>query len=179
MESVFTSALRWLHLSYIISSNRPSFFTLLYMRSQISVHPLLFDRFHDQDFEDKLKYVAKYVRSHIEDGDRELKKPVTFTEFGFSNLNKDYTPAQRDRFYKTIFDILYKSAKKNGAGGGSFIWQLLVGGMEEYNDDFGIVPWERSSTYRLITDHTCRLATLQKGLIRQKGSLKDLCLQRR
>lgn len=134
--------------------------------------------FHDQDFEDKLKYVAKYMRSHIEDGDRELKKPVTFTEFGLSTMNKDFQPAQRDRFFKTILDILYKSAKKNGSGGGSFIWQFLVGGMEEYNDDFGIVPWERSSTYRLITDHTCRLASLQKDPIRQKG-LKELCLRRR
>ncbi|KAG2323647.1 hypothetical protein Bca4012_059117 [Brassica carinata] len=50
--------------------------------------------------------------SHIEDGDKELKKPVLFTEFGLSNLNKDNEPSQRDQFYRTIFDVVYKSAKR-------------------------------------------------------------------
>ncbi|KAK7845065.1 mannan endo-1 [Quercus suber] len=104
--------------------------------------------------------------SHIEDGDRELKKPVMFTEFGLSNLNKDYQPSQRDRFYKTIFDVIYKSAKKNRAGAG----------MEEYNDDFGIVPWERRSTYSLITEQSCNLARI-RGLNQLKGYLKELCLE--
>ncbi|KAK6919572.1 Glycoside hydrolase, family 5 [Dillenia turbinata] len=134
--------------------------------------------FHDQGLEEKLKFVAKWTRSHIEDGDKELKKPVMFTEFGLSNLNKDFHPAQRERFYKVVFDILHESAKHNGSGAGSFVWQLLVGGMEEYNDDFGIVPWERSSMYLLIIHQSCRLAYLQ-GLIQENKSLKELCLKPR
>lgn len=136
-------------------------------------------RFHDQELEDKLKYVSKWVLSHIEDGDEVLKKPVTFTEFGYSNLNKDFQPSHRDRFYKVIFDAMYESAQKRGSGGGSFVWQFLVGGMEEYNDDFGIVPWERSATYRIITEHSCRLALSEGGFVKLRGSLKDLCFRRR
>ncbi|OWM78654.1 hypothetical protein CDL15_Pgr002825 [Punica granatum] len=129
-------------------------------------------------FEDKLEYTSLWMQSHIEDGDKELKKPVMFTEFGYSNLNKDYEPSQRDRFFKVVFDVIYGSAKKNGSGAGTFLWQLLVAGMEDYNDDFGMVPWERPSMYRIITEHSCRLASLG-GSAHMKGDIKDLCLHRR
>ncbi|XP_059660931.1 mannan endo-1,4-beta-mannosidase 2-like [Cornus florida] len=127
----------------------------------------------------KLKYISKWMASHIEDGDQKLKKPVMFTEFGLSNLNKDFEPSQRDRLYKTVFDAVYKSAKKKGSGAGSFVWQFLIEGMEEYNDDFGVVPWERPSTYQLITGHSCRIAAIQGALVSQKTHLKKLCLRRR
>ncbi|KAK9150123.1 hypothetical protein Syun_008432 [Stephania yunnanensis] len=115
-----------------------------------------------QPLETKLKFVEKWVVSHIDDGDKVLKKPVMFTEFGLSNMNKDFELSQRDKLYKTIFDIVYRSARKNGAGAGTFIWQFMVGGMEEYNDDFGIVPWERPTTYRLITEQSCKLALIHR-----------------
>ncbi|KAM7492246.1 hypothetical protein LguiA_035167 [Lonicera macranthoides] len=135
--------------------------------------------FHVQDLEQKIRFVAKWMDSHIEDGDKELKKPIMFTEFGLSDENKGFEPAQRDRYYKTVFDIIHKSAKKKGSGAGSFAWQFLVGGMEEYSDEFGIVPWERPATYHLITEHSCRLASIQGELPSQKGYLKELCLSRR
>ncbi|KAF8409248.1 hypothetical protein HHK36_005322 [Tetracentron sinense] len=140
-----------------------------------SVHIYPDHWFQEQEREDKLKYISKWMLSHIDDGDKELKKPVMFTEFGLSNKNKNFLPSQRDAFYKIIFDIIYKSARKNGSGAGSFVWQFLVGGMEEYNDDFGIVPWERSSTYRLVTEQSCRLAGIREGLDRPKGTWKEIC----
>ncbi|KAJ6884882.1 hypothetical protein NC652_031780 [Populus alba x Populus x berolinensis] len=81
-----------------------------------SVHIYPDHWFPHQEFEDKLKYVSKWMLSHIEDGHYELNKPVFFTEFGLSNMNKDFQPSQRDRFYKTIFDIIYKSSKRKRAG---------------------------------------------------------------
>ncbi|CAL5403667.1 unnamed protein product [Camellia sinensis] len=144
-----------------------------------SVHIYPDHWFHDQDLEEKLEYVANWTVSHIEDGDKELMKPVTFTEFGLSDLNKGFEPSQRDRFFKVIYDILYESARKKKSGAGSFVWQFLVGGMEEYNDDFGIVPWKRPSTYQLITGHSCRLAAVQGVLPSQKEHLKELCSKRR
>jgi len=138
---------------------------------------LYIGRFPHQEFEDKLKYVSKWMLSHIEDGHYELSKPVFFTEFGLSNLNKDFQPSQRDRFYKTIFDIIYKSSKRKRAGAGALIWQLFVEGMDDFNDDFGIVPWERESTNRILTDQSCRLARIH-GISPQNKYLKELCLQR-
>ncbi|KAL3509357.1 hypothetical protein ACH5RR_028758 [Cinchona calisaya] len=133
---------------------------------------------HNQDFEEKLKFVAKWMLSHIEDGDKELKKPVVFTEFGLSDENKDFTPSQREKFMKLILDISYKSAKKTKAGAGSFVWQFFVGGMQKYYDDFAIVPWERPSTYQLFTGQSCKLARIQGVLPTQKEHLKDFCSQK-
>lgn len=115
--------------------------------------------------------------SHIEDGHYELNKPVFFTEYGLSNQSKGFHPSQRDHFYKTVLDIVYKSAKRNRAGAGALIWQLFVEGMEEFNDEFGVVAWERPSTYRLLTEQSCRLARIQ-GIDQQNRGLKELCLQR-
>ncbi|XP_065874184.1 mannan endo-1,4-beta-mannosidase 2-like [Euphorbia lathyris] len=139
-----------------------------------SVHIYPDHWFHNQEFEDKLAYVSKWMLSHIEDGHYELNKPVLFTEFGYSNLNKDYKPEDRDRFFKTVFDIIYKSAKRKRAGAGALVWQFFVEGMEEFNDDFGIVPWERPSTYRFVTELSCRLIRLQ-GTPIPNQNLKALC----
>ncbi|BBG99466.1 Glycosyl hydrolase superfamily protein [Prunus dulcis] len=142
-----------------------------------SVHIYPDHWFHDKEFHENLKFVSKWMHSHIEDGDKELNKPVMFTEYGLSNQNKDFEPSQRDRFYKVILDAIYKSAKKNGSGAGSLVWQLFVGGMDKYNDEFGIVPWERPSTYKLIIEQSCRLARLHRPT-QQQRNLKDLCSQR-
>ncbi|CAN1231167.1 Mannan endo-1,4-beta-mannosidase 2 [Linum perenne] len=130
-----------------------------------------------QSFEDKLKFVTKWMKSHIEDGHKELNKPVLFTEFGLSNMNKDFQPSQRDWLYKTVYDIIYKSAKRKRSGAGALMWQLFVDDMEDSNDDFGIVPWERASTYKLIAEQSCKLAKL-RGAIEENQNLKELCLQK-
>ena len=137
----------------------------------------LLGRFHVLGFEEKRNYVSKWVHSHIEDCDKELKKPVMFTEYGFSNQNKDFQPSQREQFYRTILDIIYKSAKKKRSGAGALVWQFFVEGMEEYNDDFGLVPWESPSIYKLAVEQSCRLARIQ-GHIQEKGNLKELCSKR-
>ncbi|PIA35283.1 hypothetical protein AQUCO_03600154v1 [Aquilegia coerulea] len=141
-----------------------------------SVHTYPDRWFHDElELEDTLNYTKKWVTSHIEDGDKILKKPVLFAEIGLSYNNKDFEPSQREVFYKAIYDIIYKSAKRHRAGAGAFIWQFMVGGMQEYNDDFGIVPWERPSTFRLITEQSCRLAAVQQGQGQLNKMANELC----
>nr|GMD38404.1 mannan endo-1,4-beta-mannosidase 2-like [Ipomoea batatas] len=140
-----------------------------------SVHVYPDHWFKNQTFQDKLKFARKWILSHIEDGERVLKKPIMFTEFGLAGENKEVEPYQRDRFFKLILEIMYKSAKHNKSGAGSVFWQFLVERMEEYNDEFGIVPWERASTYNLITNHSCRLAGVQGVLPSQQEHLKSFC----
>ncbi|XVF66826.1 hypothetical protein PTKIN_Ptkin10aG0068900 [Pterospermum kingtungense] len=135
-----------------------------------SVHIYPDHWFHVLGFEEKRNYVIKWMRSHIEDCDKELKKPVMFTEYGLSNQNKDFQPSQREQFYRTILDIIYKSAKKKGSGAGALVWQFFVEGMEKYNDDFGIVPWESPPIYKLTVEQSCRLARIQ-----EQGIMKELC----
>ncbi|KFK35900.1 hypothetical protein AALP_AA4G051000 [Arabis alpina] len=141
-----------------------------------SVHIYPDHWFHNQSFEDKLKFVVKWMQSHIEDGMKELKKPVLFTEFGLSNLNKDYEPSQRDRFYRVIFDVIYKSAKRRKSGAGTLVWQLFMEGMEGFNDEFGIVPHEQDSMYRLMIEQSCRLGKVTGR--RKEHKLRQICSHR-
>lgn len=111
--------------------------------------------------EEKLKFVKQWVASHIEDGDKELGKPVLTTEFGLSRRALGFDPSHRDIFYKAIYDIVYRSAVKGGAGAAAFVWQLAPEGMEEFHDDYSVVPSEHPSLHRLIKVQSCRLAKLR------------------
>ncbi|KAI3887781.1 hypothetical protein MKX03_018628 [Papaver bracteatum] len=142
-----------------------------------SVHIYPDHWFKEQTREEKLKYVEKWVVSHIDDGDRILKKPVLFTEFGLSDKNINFEHSHRDTFYKMIYDIVYKSATNNGAGAGTLVWQLLVEGMNEYNDDFGIIPGNTSTIYRVITQQSCKLATIHKAHFQSKKIYEELCFK--
>lgn len=113
--------------------------------------------------DEKLKFVTQWITSHVEDGDKELDKPVVTTEFGLSHGVQGFDHSHRDVFYQAVFDIVYESAKRGGAGAGALVWQLAVEGMEEFHDDFAIVPSERPSLYRLIKAQSCRLAKLRHG----------------
>ncbi|CAO2182914.1 unnamed protein product [Urochloa humidicola] len=113
--------------------------------------------------DEKLKFVKQWVASHIEDGDKELNKPVLTTEFGLSHRAKGYDPSHRDVFYKAIYDIVYRSATRGGAGAAAFVWQLAPEGMEEFHDDYSVVPSEHPSLYRLIKKQSCRLGKLRRG----------------
>ncbi|GAB2274791.1 Mannan endo-1,4-beta-mannosidase 2 [Dionaea muscipula] len=130
------------------------------------------------EVEAKLEFVRKWMLTHIEDGDTQLKKPVMFTEYGLSNQNKGFDLSHRDKLIKTVNDVIYKSARRGRSGAGSLIWQFMVGGMEEYNDDFGLVPWERPSTLRLITKQSCRLALIHDGQSQLTENMKELCTRR-
>ncbi|XP_019451501.1 PREDICTED: mannan endo-1,4-beta-mannosidase 2-like [Lupinus angustifolius] len=139
-----------------------------------SVHIYPDHWFHEQGVEDYIKFVSKWMLSHIEDGDKVLNKPVLFSEFGLSDTIKNFSLSDREKMYKTILDITYKSAKKNKSGAGTLVWQFLVGGMNEFIDDFGIVPWERPSTFSLFIEQSCRLAKFN-GLSEQNIRFKEYC----
>lgn len=100
------------------------------------------------------------MTSHIDDGDKILKKPVFFTEFGLSKNKKNFQPYHRDIFYRNVYDIIYESARRHGAGAGALAWQFMVEGMEDYSDDFGIVPSEIPSIHLLISNQSRRLTEI-------------------
>ncbi|KAG4967733.1 hypothetical protein AAZX31_12G107200 [Glycine max] len=137
-----------------------------------SVHIYPDHWFHHQVFEDYMKFVSKWMLSHIEDGDKVLNKPVLFSEYGLSDIN--FTMPERKTMYKTILDISYKSAKKNRSGAGALVWQFLVGGMQEFTDDFGIIPWEKTPIPSLFVEQSCRLAKT-KGWPHKDTSFKQFC----
>uniref|UniRef100_A0A1J3DAU6 mannan endo-1,4-beta-mannosidase n=1 Tax=Noccaea caerulescens TaxID=107243 RepID=A0A1J3DAU6_NOCCA len=141
-----------------------------------SVHIYPDHWFHNQSFEEKLEFVVKWMQSHIEDGMKELNKPVLFTEFGLSNLNKDFELSQRERFYRVVFDVVYKSAKRNKSGAGTLVWQLFMEGMEGFHDEFGIVPHKDDTMYRLMIEQSCRLGRVTGR--RNEHNLRKICSHR-
>lgn len=128
------------------------------------------------DLEAKANYLSLWVDSHISDGDSLLRKPVLFTEVGFTwHVNKKGV-YDRDVLLKIVYDKIYESAKKRQAGAGALIWQLLVEGVEEYSDHFSFVPLDYPSTYKLITEQSCRLQSIsEKGKSEGKLHHKDPC----
>ncbi|KAG6497969.1 mannan endo-1,4-beta-mannosidase 2-like isoform X1 [Zingiber officinale] len=122
---------------------------------------------------EKTSYISKWMASHIDDGEKELNKPILFSEFGLSSKNKDFDTLHRVAFYKSILDNIYDSATKGGAGAGAFIWHLLLGGMEKYDDEFGIVPVESLAIIRLLKEQACHLMALRhsKDLAQTTGAI--------
>ncbi|XP_068643122.1 mannan endo-1,4-beta-mannosidase 6-like [Aristolochia californica] len=125
---------------------------------------------------EKAKYLANWVDTHVYDGEYVLKKPVLFTEVGSTPHMKEQGIRNRDLFLKTVYDRIYESAKKGQAGAGALIWQLLLEGMEEFGDEYSLVAWEHSSTYKLIVEQSCRLRHLfEKNDIRRKIGRPNPC----
>ncbi|KAG4960985.1 hypothetical protein AAZX31_13G279300 [Glycine max] len=139
-----------------------------------SVHIYPDHWFHEQVFEDQLKFVSKWMLSHIEDGDKVLKKPVLFSEFGLSETNQNFSMSDREKMHRAVLDIIYKSAKRNRSGAGALVWQFLVGGMKEFSDEYGMVPWESSSTPHIFIEQSCRLANA-KGWTQLDVGFKEHC----
>lgn len=106
-----------------------------------------------------MKYLSKWVESHVSDGDNTLKKPILFTEVG-SAVHKTRGVSEREVFLKTVYDRIYESSKKGQAGAGALIWQLLVEEIGRYGDQFSFVAWHHPSTFNLIREQSCRLRNL-------------------
>ncbi|KAL5221801.1 hypothetical protein ABZP36_026514 [Zizania latifolia] len=127
------------------------------------------------NLDEKVKFAKRWITSHVEDGDKELDKPVLVSEFGLSHLVEGFDESHRDALYKAVYDIVRDSARRGGAGAGAFVWQLAAEFMEEYHDGFAIVPSERPSMQRLITEQSCRLAALRNGNSEANRVLKTVC----
>ncbi|XP_051135276.1 mannan endo-1,4-beta-mannosidase 6-like [Andrographis paniculata] len=122
-----------------------------------SVHAYPHSWIPEAKLEAKVKYLSKWADAHISDGENLLKKPVLFTEVGALSTMEKAGLYDRDVLFKTIYDKIYNSARKRGAGGGVLIWQLLVDGVEEYSDEFSFVAGTFPSTRKLILHQSCRL----------------------
>uniref|UniRef100_A0A0D9V5K3 mannan endo-1,4-beta-mannosidase n=1 Tax=Leersia perrieri TaxID=77586 RepID=A0A0D9V5K3_9ORYZ len=140
-----------------------------------SVHVYPDNWLQHASLDEKLKFMTRWITSHVEDGDRELDKPVLVTEFGLSHQVEGFDDAHRDVLYRAVYDIVHGSARRGGAAGGALVWQLAAEGMEDYHDGFSIVPSERPSMMRLMKEQSCRLAAVRYGEEKARKALKTVC----
>jgi len=61
-----------------------------------------------------------------------------------------------------VYYKVYASAKRGGAAGGALFWQLLTGGMESFQDGYGIMLGQSSSTADLIARQSRKLYLIRK-----------------
>ncbi|XBI37161.1 mannan endo-1,4-beta-mannosidase 6-like [Triticum dicoccoides] len=113
--------------------------------------------------EEKLRYLSSWVDSHLNDSEHILKKPVLFSEVGYLQHVEGNSTVDRDILLRVVYDKIYDSARKLQAGGGALIWQLMVEGTHMYHDDFSLVARDHPSTYKLITEQSCRLQMLYEN----------------
>ncbi|KAJ4817703.1 hypothetical protein LUZ62_030269 [Rhynchospora pubera] len=112
------------------------------------------------NLEEKVRYLTTWVESHINDSEHILEKPVLFSEVGSRSISEQNGTHEGDILLKIVYDKIYESAKKQGAGSGALIWQLTVKQMQRFRDDFSLVAQSHPSTYELIKHQSCRLQLL-------------------
>ncbi|CAL9753683.1 unnamed protein product [Musa acuminata subsp. burmannicoides] len=127
--------------------------------------------------EEKVEYLSSWVDSHVNDSEHVLKKPVLFSEVGSHLRVKKNGTYDRDILLKIVYDKVYESAKKGQAAAGALIWQLMVEGMQSYQDEFSLIASEHPSTYKLIAQQSCRLRNLHMTKDNTSREVVQSCLE--
>ncbi|KAL9815630.1 Mannan endo-1,4-beta-mannosidase 7 [Arabidopsis thaliana] len=131
--------------------------------SPITAFPaLISSRFPDSSEQSQMDFLNKWLDAHIQDAQNVLHKPIILAEFGKSMKKPGYTPAQRDIVFNTVYSKIYGSAKRGGAAAGGLFWQLLVNGIDNFQDGYGIILSQSSSTVNVISQQSRKLTLIRK-----------------
>ncbi|KAL9327802.1 hypothetical protein ACSQ67_002805 [Phaseolus vulgaris] len=107
----------------------------------------------------QLSFLNSWLSAHFMDAQYAIRKPVLVAEFGKSLKGSEY---ERDEVFNAVYYRIYASAKRGGAAGGALFWQLLTGGMESFQDGYGIMLGQSSSTADLIARQSRKLFLIRK-----------------
>lgn len=80
-----------------------------------------------------------------------------------------YNTNQRDQVFKAVYLAIYSSARGGGSAVGGLFWQLLAEGMDSFNDGYGVVLSENSSTVNLIAQESQKLIRIRKMYVRLRN----------
>lgn len=103
-----------------------------------------------------------WLSAHFIDAQYALKKPILVAEFGKSIKDSGYSTYQRDQLFSSVYYKIYASAKRGGPAGGALFWQLLTEGMESFEDGYGIMLGQSSSTANVIAQQSHKLYLIRK-----------------
>lgn len=107
----------------------------------------------------QLWFLNKWLSAHLRDAQYAIRKPIMVGEFGKSLKGLAY---ERDQVFNSVYSMIYAWVKRGGAAGGALFWQLLTEGMESFQDGYGIVLGQSSSTANLIARHSRKLYLIRK-----------------
>ncbi|KAG7535792.1 Glycoside hydrolase family 5 [Arabidopsis thaliana x Arabidopsis arenosa] len=128
----------------------------------VTVHSYPDEWFPDSSEQSQMDFLNKWLDAHIQDAQNVLHKPIILAEFGKSMKKPGYTPAQRDIVFNTVYSKIYGSAKRGGAAAGGLFWQLLVNGIDNFQDGYGIILSQSSSTVNVISQQSRKLTLIRK-----------------
>ncbi|KAI4327635.1 hypothetical protein L6164_020072 [Bauhinia variegata] len=116
----------------------------------------------------QLSFLNNWLSVHFLDAQYALRKPILVAEFGKSWKDPGYSTYQRDRLFNTVYDKIYSSAKSGGAASGALFWQLLTEGMESFQDGYGIMLGQSSSTANVIAQQSRKIFERLRNIQRWK-----------
>ncbi|KAL2988141.1 hypothetical protein AAZX31_11G069400 [Glycine max] len=108
----------------------------------------------------QLSFLNNWLSAHFIDAQYRIKKPILVAEFGKSF--KSSSSYERDEVFNSVYYKIYASAKRGGAASGALFWQLLTEGMESFQDGYGIILGQSSSTANLIARQSRKLYLIRK-----------------
>ncbi|KAK4262145.1 hypothetical protein QN277_027736 [Acacia crassicarpa] len=118
----------------------------------------------------QLSFVNNWLGAHFLDAQYALRKPVLVAEFGKSWKGSGYSTYKRDQIFNSVYNKIYASAKRGGAAGGALFWQLLTEGMESFQDGYGVMLGQSSSTANVIAQQSHKLYLLRKIFARMRNT---------
>lgn len=110
-----------------------------------------------------------WLGAHFLDAQYALRKPILVAEFGKSWKDAGYNTFKRDQLFNTVYYKIYASAKRGGPAGGAMFWQLLTEGMESFQDGYGIMLGQSSSTANVIAQQSHKLIQIRKIFARMRN----------
>ncbi|XP_010550422.1 PREDICTED: mannan endo-1,4-beta-mannosidase 7 [Tarenaya hassleriana] len=119
--------------------------------------------------ESQLDFLNKWLDAHIQDAQNVLQKPVLMAEFGKSTHAPGFCLDKRDTIFNTVYGKIYASAKGQGAAAGGLFWQLLTESMDNFQDGYGIVLSEGSSTVNVISQQSRKLGLIRRMFARMRN----------
>ncbi|KAF3489084.1 hypothetical protein F2Q69_00055054 [Brassica cretica] len=126
----------------------------------VTVHSYPDEWFVDSNEQSQMEFLNKWLDAHIQDAQNVLHKPIILAEFGKST--KKAGSAQRDAVFNTVYGKIYESAKRGGAAAGGLFWQLLGNGMDNFQDGYGIILSQSSSTVNVIAQQSRKLTLIRR-----------------
>jgi mannan endo-1,4-beta-mannosidase len=66
----------------------------------------------------------------------------------------------RDSYLRTIYDVIYASARAGGPSAGGLFWQVMTQGMDGWSDGYEVVFSQSPSTASVIAQQSRRIAGL-------------------
>ncbi|KAE9606682.1 hypothetical protein Lal_00025645 [Lupinus albus] len=120
----------------------------------------------------QLAFLNNWLSAHFLDAQYAIRKPILVAEFGKSFKDSGYNTNQRDQLFNTVYYKIYSSAKRGGPAGGALFWQLLTEGMESFDDGYGVMLGQSSSTANVIAQHSHKLYQIRKIFGRLANALR-------